>query len=122
MVTDARPAKVTRWLVPAATAAPPADRPRSTWRKVTGWVPNTLDSRIRADRPAALVQTTLRMVWLLNPAEEKSVAEVRLGGVAGDGLAAQVDTQWPAPEWFAVAALAVAAGAGRPAPRAGLGS
>ena len=87
IVTAARPPKVTGRLVPAVTAPPPADRPMSTWRNVIGWAPKTFERRIRADRPPALDQTTFRMVWSLNPAEEKSVAEVRLGGVAAIGLA-----------------------------------
>ena len=32
-----------------------------------------------------------RMVWSVNPAEEKSSAAARLGGVAAIGLAAHVD-------------------------------
>ncbi len=62
MVTASCPAKVTRRSVPLKTSGPPADRPRSTWLKVTGRVPNWLDSLIRAAWPPALVHTTFLTV------------------------------------------------------------
>ena len=86
----------------------------SSWLKVTGRVPKTFDSRIRAARPPALAQTTSRMVWSLSPAADRSPAEASGDGVAAMGLAAQVDTQWrgPAVALFVVlaAGLVVAVG------------
>ena len=53
IVTAAWPANVIGRFVPAAMAVPPAETPISSWLKVTGRVPKTFDSRIRADRPPA---------------------------------------------------------------------
>ena len=106
IVTAACPANVIGRLVPAATAAPPAETPMSSWLKVTGRVPKTFDRRIRTDRPPALAQTTSLMVWSLNPAADRSPAEASGDGVAAMGLAAQVDTQWLGPAAALLAVLA----------------
>src|SRR5579875_4205406 len=80
--------------------------PTSAWLNVTGWVPNLLDSRIRAARPPTLVHTMSLTVWLSNPAEEQSSGAARLGGVAAIALAAQVATHLAAVPWVPVLAAA----------------
>ena len=96
--------------MPAATDAPPAETPMSTWLKVTACVPKVLDRRTRAACPPARLQTMSRMVWSVNPAEEKSSAAARLGGVAAIGLAAHVDIHLAPPP---AAAAAPAAGSNK---------
>src|SRR5690606_24272962 len=73
-VTDLRPPKVTDRFVPGLIRAPARWMPRRTRPNVTGRVPNTLDSRMRASVPPMLIRTTIRIVWPPTTAGTRLVA------------------------------------------------
>src|SRR5436190_14589564 len=90
MVTVVDPSNVMARLLRRAMAPPPRDGAMPASSTVSGPPPNVLARRTRTTRPPTLLWTISRTVWLLNPVDEMPVV------YGGEGLAAQVPTQWRA--------------------------
>ncbi len=82
ILTEAWPANVSGWSVPALMEEPLARSAMCTLSTASACVPNTFESRMRTLEPPILVWTIWRRVWSENPLPSPC------------GETAQVPTQW----------------------------